>query len=62
MELIGISLFSLLFGIAIGKLVESARWRKNADDVVRIYSGGHLYKVFYDDPPLGKENNDEKIV
>lgn len=53
MELFGISFISLLFGIVIGKLVESARWRKNADEIVRVHSGGHLYKVSHDDPPVG---------
>ena len=50
MEYFGLGFACSLLGIIIGKLLESARWRRNADDIVRIYSKNMLYKVYRDLP------------
>ena len=56
MEYFGLGFVCLLLGILIGKFLEEARWRRNADDIVRIYSKGKLYKVHYDSPSPNKSN------
>ena len=38
----------LVLGIRVGQWIEAARWRKNADEIVRVSSGCGLYKVRHD--------------
>ena len=38
---------SFFLGFGIGKWIEGARWRRNAKELVRIYSRKRLYKVEY---------------
>lgn len=47
MNYLGTAWFFLVLGMLIGKLLEAARWRKNAKEKdIRIYSWGRLYSVY----------------
>ena len=52
-------LYSVLVGIAIGQLVERARWRKNVDVPHRILSMGKFYKVYRAEWDEAVETNEE---
>lgn len=36
-------------GVLLGRWLEVRRWRRNADAIQRIESGGRLFKVNHDD-------------
>jgi len=44
-EMIMIGWICFLAGAAIGKVIADCRWRANAKQVFRIYSGDRMYKV-----------------
>ena len=44
-----LEVLSLLFWIWLGTKIEAAKWRRNADEPMRIYSAGALYKVYKDE-------------
>lgn len=37
-----------LVGVLHGIIIEAVRWRRNADQIQRIESGGRLFKVIHD--------------
>lgn len=49
-------------GMGIGKLAEGYRWRRNANDPMRLFSRGRLYKVKIDDFGLPYKEVKKRIV
>lgn len=47
--IVGLIIVAFVFGLIIGCLAECSKWRANADNVMRLYSRGRLYKVEYAD-------------
>ena len=44
-EFITVFFIGATVGLFIGQWISDWKWRKNANEVVRIYSGGKLFKV-----------------
>lgn len=50
MEYFGLGFACVIAGAILGKSLEAAKWRKNADNTFRIFSKNRLYKVYHDSP------------